>query len=167
MGCTYWVRSVLLSDWLGHAVAQAVSRLLPTAATSVRAQVRSCGICGRQSSTGAGFLRVLRLPLPILIPPNSPHSSIIRSWYSKPISIRRREWAQSHPILPHETKKKFLEELIAPFSLIRHGPHRKRRLQRLIYRLLNTWTSTVSAHLYWMKRGSNGSRKSGSGDRAV
>jgi hypothetical protein len=32
----------------------------------------SCGICGGQSGTGAGFLRVLRFPLPILIPPTAP-----------------------------------------------------------------------------------------------
>jgi hypothetical protein len=36
---------------------------------------RSCGICGGQISTRAGFLRVVRFPLPILIPPTTPHSS--------------------------------------------------------------------------------------------
>jgi hypothetical protein len=53
---------------LGRALTQAVSRRLPTAAARVRAQVRSCGIFGEQSGTAAGFLRVLRFPLPILIP---------------------------------------------------------------------------------------------------
>jgi hypothetical protein len=39
----------------GRAIAQAVSSRLPTAADRVRARVRLCGICGGQSSTGAGF----------------------------------------------------------------------------------------------------------------
>jgi hypothetical protein len=37
-------------------------------------QVRSCGICGGHSDAGAGFLRVLRFPLPILIPPAVLHT---------------------------------------------------------------------------------------------
>jgi hypothetical protein len=41
----------------GRAIAQAVSRWLPTTAARVRARVWSSGICG------AGFLRVLRFPL--------------------------------------------------------------------------------------------------------
>jgi hypothetical protein len=36
---------------------------------------RACGICGEQSGTGAGFLWVLRFPLPIITPPISPWSS--------------------------------------------------------------------------------------------
>jgi hypothetical protein len=50
-------------------IAQPLSRRLPTAAARVRARVRPCGICGGQSGTGTGFLRVLRFPLPIHIPP--------------------------------------------------------------------------------------------------
>jgi hypothetical protein len=51
------------------------------------AQVRSRGICGGQSGAGAGFLRVLRFPLPIFIPPIAPQSpsSIIRGWYNRPV----------------------------------------------------------------------------------
>jgi hypothetical protein len=59
---------------LGRAIAQAVSRWLPTAAGRVQAQVWSCGICGVQGGTGAGFLQVLRFPLPIFIPPVAPQS---------------------------------------------------------------------------------------------
>jgi hypothetical protein len=62
----------LIRIQLGRAVAQAVSRWLPTAAARVRIQA-ACGVCGEQSGTGAGFLRVLRFPLPI-IPPISPSS---------------------------------------------------------------------------------------------
>jgi hypothetical protein len=55
----------------GRAVAQAVSSSwLPTAAPRIRVRA-ACGFCGGQSGTGAGFLRVLRVPLPI-IPPVSP-----------------------------------------------------------------------------------------------
>jgi hypothetical protein len=56
----------------GRAIAQAVSRWLPSAAARVRSQVMSCGICGGKRGTGAVFLRVLRFPLPILIPPTAP-----------------------------------------------------------------------------------------------
>jgi hypothetical protein len=40
----------------GRAIAQAVSRWLPTAAARIRARVWSCWICGGQSGAGAGFL---------------------------------------------------------------------------------------------------------------
>jgi hypothetical protein len=60
----------------GRAVAQAVSSWLPTAAARVHARVWLSGICGEQSGAGAGagFLRVLRFPIPILIPQNYPSS---------------------------------------------------------------------------------------------
>jgi hypothetical protein len=56
----------------GRAIAQADSRWLPTAAARVRARVWSSRICCGQSGAEAGFLRVLRFPLPIFIPPISP-----------------------------------------------------------------------------------------------
>jgi hypothetical protein len=38
---------------------------------------------GGHSGARAGFLRVLRFPLPILIPPTASHTpSIIRDWYN-------------------------------------------------------------------------------------
>jgi hypothetical protein len=40
---------------LGRAVAQAVSRWLPTAAARVRVR-EACKVCGGQSGTGADFL---------------------------------------------------------------------------------------------------------------
>jgi hypothetical protein len=71
---------------LCRTIAQAVRRRLPTAAAWVRARVWSCGICGGQSGAGAGFLRVLRSPLPIFIPPIAPQSpsSIIWGLYNRP-----------------------------------------------------------------------------------
>jgi hypothetical protein len=61
-----------------RAIAQAVSRWLPTAAAQVRAKVSSCGICGGQSGTGAGFLRILRFHLSSFFPPTAPYSSRAR-----------------------------------------------------------------------------------------
>jgi hypothetical protein len=81
-----------------YAIAQAVSRRLPTAAARVRDQVRSSGICGGQIGTVTGFLRLLRVPLPILIPPTASHSSsTIKVWYNRPVSGWRTKWTQSHP----------------------------------------------------------------------
>jgi hypothetical protein len=64
------------NDWdsfLSRAIAQAVSCWLPTAVTQVRTSFWSSRVYGGQSGAGAGFLRVLRFPLPF-IPPNSPSS---------------------------------------------------------------------------------------------
>jgi hypothetical protein len=83
---------------MGSDIAQAVSCRLPTAAVRVRDWVRSCGICGGQSDTEAGFLRIARFPLPIRIPPIAPQSSssIIRGWYNRPNSGLSTKWTQSH-----------------------------------------------------------------------
>jgi hypothetical protein len=65
--------TVKLRDLTGRAIVEAVSRWLPTAAARVQSRVLPSGICAGQSGAGAGFLRVLRFPLPF-IPPNSPSS---------------------------------------------------------------------------------------------
>jgi hypothetical protein len=77
--------------YLDRAVAQAVSSWLPRAAAQVRVRA-TCGVCDGQSSVGAGFLRVLRFPLPI-IPPIS-IIIITWGWHSRPISDRSAEWTQ-------------------------------------------------------------------------
>jgi hypothetical protein len=73
---------------LGCPIAQAVSHWLPTVGAWIRAWVRSRGICGGQIGTGAGFLRVIRFPLPIHIPPINTQlsSSVIWGWYNRPNS---------------------------------------------------------------------------------
>jgi hypothetical protein len=43
----------------------AFSHRLPIAAAQVRVRVKLCEICGGQSGTGVGFIRVLWFPLPI------------------------------------------------------------------------------------------------------
>jgi hypothetical protein len=82
----------------GRAIAQAVSRWLPTAA----ARVWSCEICGGQSGAGARFLRVLRFPLPTFIPliaPQSP-SSIIWRLYNRPeVTAIPRDLVPPHKII--------------------------------------------------------------------
>jgi hypothetical protein len=96
----------------GHAIAQVLTRRLPTAEAQVRAHVRTCGICDGQRDAGTGFLRVLRFPLPIFNPPTAPHSSsLIRSWYNRPISGRRTKWTAS----PHSKKLK-KKKLLCPIS---------------------------------------------------
>jgi hypothetical protein len=48
----------------GRAIAQAVTRWLPTAVVQGLRPGRYVGFCGGQSDAGAGSLRVLRFPLP-------------------------------------------------------------------------------------------------------
>jgi hypothetical protein len=96
--CGMWDRGLSYMTSSGHAIVQAVSCRLPTAAARVRSRDRSRGICGGQSGTGADFLGVLLFPLPILIAPTAPHSSssIIQGWYNMPNNGRRTTWTQSH-----------------------------------------------------------------------
>jgi hypothetical protein len=57
----------------GRAVAQAVIRLFPTAATRVRVRAEHVGFVADKAALGQVLLRVLRFPLPI-IPLISPSS---------------------------------------------------------------------------------------------
>jgi hypothetical protein len=68
---------MLLED---RAIAQAVCRRVPTSVARFRAQVKSCGICGGQSAAVISFLRVLRFPLPVFIPPIVPQSPSSIIW---------------------------------------------------------------------------------------
>jgi hypothetical protein len=83
-----WPPALLLSflffittkNKFGRTVVQAVSRRLPTAATRLRSQARSCGFCDGQSGNGMSYLGMLQFPMRILIPLTTPHSLIILSF---------------------------------------------------------------------------------------
>jgi hypothetical protein len=96
---TRFCSDILVSVLVGRAMARTINRRIPTAEARVPSQFKSCGICGEQSGIGACILRALRFPLPILLPPNIPYSSIIRGWHNRPNSGRRTKCTQSHPTL--------------------------------------------------------------------
>jgi hypothetical protein len=75
----------------GCAIAQAVSLWVPTTVARVQNRILSCGICSGQSGAGTGFLRVIRFPLPIFIPPISSQSPspIIWGWYNRPVVAKK------------------------------------------------------------------------------
>jgi hypothetical protein len=75
-GGVYYIRKIqyTFNNFHARAIAQAISRWLPTLTARVRARVWSNGVCGGQTGAGAGFLRVHRFPLPIFITQNSPSS---------------------------------------------------------------------------------------------
>jgi hypothetical protein len=100
----------LISVSVGHAVAQVVSHWLLIAMAQDEFQLRSCGICGAQSGTGAGFLRVFWFPLPIQIPaPHAPFvSSVILGCCSGPFK-RKYQGIQSHPTIITFSKKEGLK----------------------------------------------------------
>jgi hypothetical protein len=78
------------------ATVQAVSRWLPIGEVRVRARVWTCGICGGQRGARAGFLRALRFPLPVFIPPNSPTSQLPEAGTTDQYWPRSTKWTQSH-----------------------------------------------------------------------
>jgi hypothetical protein len=86
-----------------RAIAQEVSRRLPTAASHVLAQVKSCGICGGQSVTGADFLQALRFPLPIVLHTHHHH---LPSWAGTISQIVADVPSGLSLTPPKETKKK-------------------------------------------------------------
>jgi hypothetical protein len=92
-----WCQKQLNLSKIMQKLCNALHYWLLTAVAQVQAWVRSCGICGGQSDNGAGFLRVLRFPMPInpLIIPHS-SSSIIQSQYNRPNSGWCAKWTQSH-----------------------------------------------------------------------
>jgi hypothetical protein len=51
-----------------------------------------------KSAIGSGFLQACQFPLPVLIPPTAPYTSIIQGWYRRPTFGQCTKWAQRHPI---------------------------------------------------------------------
>jgi hypothetical protein len=95
---------------LSRAVAQAVSRWLPTVAARVRVRA-ACGVCDGQRGIGAGFL-----PSTSVSPANhSTNFSIIIitwGWHSRPISGCNAKWTQldSTPHYTNLKKRKLVEK---------------------------------------------------------
>jgi hypothetical protein len=72
---SYYIRSSVKGSL---ALAQLMQLLTAFPSRRPRFDPRSsCGICARQSGPGASYFRILRLLLPIIIPPNAPHSFTI------------------------------------------------------------------------------------------
>jgi hypothetical protein len=69
-------------------------------------RIWTCGICAGQSGTEVGFLRVLRIPLPILIPPTASHIFIII--YHPELVQWVKQWStyQVDSVSPHPKKLK-------------------------------------------------------------
>jgi hypothetical protein len=93
---------------------------LPTVVARVRARIWSCGICDGQSGAGAGFLRVLRFPLPISIPPIAPQSSssIIWGLYNRPEVAAVRSGLSSTPLKKKDTGTQIFHTLYSEYPLI-------------------------------------------------
>jgi hypothetical protein len=100
--------------YLNHNMATPSLKRLPTAAVQVRARVCSSEICGRQSGAEAGFLRELRFPLPIFIPPNSPSSqspgagAIAQKW---PTCRVDPVWTTPPPMIIKIQNKKWIHNI--------------------------------------------------------
>jgi hypothetical protein len=85
---------------VGWTVAQVVGRAgKRQAASSSSIPGLVIEVCGGKNDSGAAFLRVLRFPLPILIPPTAAHQSsstrIFQGWSDVPSG-------QSHPTVRNE-----------------------------------------------------------------
>jgi hypothetical protein len=117
--------------------------------------------------TEAGFLRVLRFPLSIIIPPTAPHpsSTISQGWYNRPISSQLIKWTQSHPT---RRNKNISRTCIRSWErwtshtefqsdhLKSRGDLRDRRDERIIFKsILKTLVDGVQIGLNWIMIGAS------------
>jgi hypothetical protein len=98
--CTVMSIYVYLYCNSGRAIAEAVSRWLPTAAARVQSRVWSSGICGGQSGVGGRFSPTTSVS-PAIHSTKFSILTITRARYNRPVSGRRAEWTQFglHPPL--------------------------------------------------------------------
>jgi hypothetical protein len=103
--CTAYCMTLLEQFTLcGHTTAQVISLWLLSMVDQVQSQLSSGGICSEKSGSGAGFHRVLWLPLSIPIPLNAPFPSfIIQGWSNGPC-MPKFQGIQSQPTLRRKKK---------------------------------------------------------------
>jgi hypothetical protein len=90
-----------------RAIAQVVSRRLPTAAARVRTRSGNVGFVVAKVALGQVFYEYFGFPCQFSfyqLLRNHPHL-IIRGWDNRPVSCRRTKWTQSQ-LPPQETKKR-------------------------------------------------------------
>jgi hypothetical protein len=97
-----------------RAIEHAVRYRLPTTSAWIRSLLKLYRVCGGRSRSKVGFLRVLRIPLPILIPPTAPYSVIIL--YTANKKKKQTPWSESASEPYRLSDRRLSAKLVPTFS---------------------------------------------------